>query len=526
MKSRLPAGKAPGRVWLVGAGPGDPGLMTMAGAAALSEAEVVVYDRLVSAELLHLAPPDAERIFVGKEASRHALKQEEINDLLVARAREGKRVVRLKGGDPFVFGRGGEEAQALVAAGIPFAVVPGVTSASAVPAYAGIPVTHRGLASSFAVVTGHEDPTKEESSIDWSKLAGGADTLVLLMATGTLAEIAGQLIAHGRPPETPAAVIRWGTTPRQETVTGTLADIAERATAAGLSPPTITVVGEVVRLRETLRWFDSPQARPLFGKRVLVTRSRRQASALSRALSLEGAEPIELPAIELVATADERKVARLGRAIKRLAAGEYGWAVFTSANGVDAFFDHLRRAGRDARAFASARLCAIGPGTAAELAARGLVADLLPGEFIAEGVVSALAEQGVAGKRVLLPRAEGARPELVEGLRDLGATVDEVTLYVAALPKEADSEALERLRAGEVDVVTFASSSTVKNLVKLLGGDVECLRKPVIACIGPVTAKTVEELLGRRPDVVASEHTIPGLVRALRERVESRSESV
>jgi uroporphyrinogen III methyltransferase/synthase len=504
----------PGKVWLVGAGPGDPGLMTMAGAAALREAEVVVYDRLVGPDLLRLAPPEAERIYVGKEAGRHALSQEEINDLLVAKAREGRRVVRLKGGDPYVFGRGGEEAQTLVAAGIPFEVVPGVTSAVAVPAYAGIPVTHRGLATSFAVVTGHEDPTKDESGVDWAKIAGGADTLVLLMATGTLAEIARELMGHGRPPETPAAVIRWGTTPRQETVTGTLADIAEKVGAAGLSPPTIAVVGDVVRLRETLRWFDSPQARPLFGKQVLVTRTRQQASALSERLRLEGAEPIELPALELVETADESAVAA---AIERLAGGEYGWAVFTSANGVDAFFGHLCRAGRDARAFASTRLCAIGPGTAAALAERGLTADLVPEEFIAEGVVSALAEQGVAGARVLVPRAEGARPELVEGLRDLGAEVDELSLYVAAPPKEADSEGLARLRAGEVDVVTFASSSTVRNLVKLLDGDTSALAKPLIACIGPVTAATVEELLGRRPDVVASEHTIPGLVEALQE---------
>jgi uroporphyrinogen III methyltransferase/synthase len=503
--------KPPGKVWLIGAGPGDPGLITVAGVAALAEAEVVVYDRLVNAQLLALAPSSAERVFVGKEAGAHALQQEEINALLVEKARQGRRVARLKGGDPYVFGRGGEEAEALATAGVPFEVVPGVTSAVAVPAYAGIPVTHRGLASSFAVITGHEDPTKGETAVDWSKLATGVDTLVFLMGAATLPQIVEKLVEHGRPAATPVAVIRWGTTPAQEVVTGTLADIVRRVKEARLEPPAVTVVGEVVRLREKLRWFDSPQTKPLFGKRVLVTRTRQQASALSRLLSQEGAEPIELPALELVPRDDPR---RLGRALAALTRGRYQWVAFTSANGVDIFFQRLKEAGRDARAFVGTRVCAIGPGTAAALAARGLRADLVPEEFVAESVVEALAHQKVAKGRILLPRAEGARRELVRGLRAQGARVDELPLYVAAPPGAPEPDALRRLRAGEVDVVTFASSSAVYNLVKLLGGDTAPLKKPLIACIGPITARTARDA-GLEVAVEAKEHTIPGLVRAL-----------
>ncbi|MGB6895656.1 MAG: uroporphyrinogen-III C-methyltransferase [Dehalococcoidia bacterium] len=506
--------KASGKVWLVGAGPGDPGLLTLAGAACLARAEVVLYDRLVHPRLLDLAPAGAERIYVGKQAGGHTLTQDEINALLVARACEGKRVVRLKGGDPYVFGRGGEEAEALVAAGVPFEVVPGVTSAVAAPAYAGIPVTHRGLASSVAVVTGHEDAAKEESSIDWARLATGVDTLVLLMGVANLPDIAEQLVRHGRPPETPAAVIEWGTLPRQRTVSGTLGDIARRAAEAGLQPPAVTVVGEVAGLRETLRWFDN---RPLFGKRVLVTRTRRQASALSQALAEAGAEPIELPTIEIEPRADPGAVQA---ALDALRAGAYAWALFTSANGVELFFGHLRERGLDARAFGSAMVAAIGPGTAEALAGEGIAADLVPEDFLAEGLLRALAEHEMADRRVLVPRAEGARRELIEGLEAQGARVDELTLYRSAVPREPDAEGLRRLRAGELDIVTFASSSAVRNLAEMLGDNPEPLRRPLIACIGPVTAQAAEEL-GLTVGLVSEEHTIPGLVRALEEKYRS-----
>ena len=299
-----------GKVWLVGAGPGDPGLITVAGVDVLSRAEVVVYDRLVSPRLVDLAPPKAERIFVGKhptEKGGSGFSQQQINDLLVARAREGKRVVRLKGGDPFVFGRGGEEAEALAAAGIPFEVVPGVSSAIAAPAYAGIPLTHRRLSSSFTVVTGHEDPEKAESAVDWGRVAGSADTLVILMGGANLGEIMKLLADSGRAPDEPVAVVRWGTTPAQQVIAGTIADVAIRVAEAGLTPPLVTVVGPVVRLRDTLRWFDN---RPLFGKRVLVTRAAEQAGVLSHALAEAGAEPIELPAIEIVPASTGRRCDR------------------------------------------------------------------------------------------------------------------------------------------------------------------------------------------------------------------------
>ncbi len=514
-KARLPAGK----VWLVGAGPGDPGLITVAGLEAVRQADVIIYDRLVSPRLLeHPDLVGAELIYMGKVAGEGLHDQSKINELLIEKARLGKRVVRLKGGDPFVFGRGGEEAEALRAAGVPFAVVPGVTSATAVPAYAGIPVSHRGLAATFAVVTGHEDPDKGDPAIDWERLATAVDTLVLLMGVKTLPETVDRLIAGGRSPQTPVAVIRWGTTPDQRTVTGTLADIVQRVGAAKLQPPAITVIGEVVRLRETLAWFED---RPLFGKRVLITRTRRQASTLARLLADEGAAPIELPAIEIEPSADE---AATEAALSGLRAGVYGWVVFTSANAVELFFGLMREHGLDARAFgptparrgAGAKVAAIGPATADALSERGIVADAVPEEYVAEGVVEALRPHLRSGDRVLVPRAEGARPALIEGLTALGAEVNEITLYRAAVPKEAPAEALSLLRDGGVDIVTFTSSSTVRNLAALLDGDVECLRETMVACIGPITADTAREL-GLRVDVMASEHTVPGLVRAIRE---------
>ncbi len=499
-----------GFVSLIGAGPGDPGLLTLHGAEALAAADVVVYDYLANPALLAHARPQAEQIYVGKKAGCHTLSQEEINDLLVERGLAGQRVARLKGGDPFVFGRGGEEALALAAAGVPCEVIPGVTSAVAAPAYAGIPVTHRGLASSFAVVTGHEDPDKAESAIDWSRLATGVDTLVFLMGVGNLPKIVEQLTAHGRPADTPVALVRWGTTPRQQVVSGTLADIVDRVRAAGLRPPAVTVIGAVAALRERLRWFED---RPLFGQRVLVTRTREQASVLSARLRALGAEALELPTIRIEAPDDW---APLDGAIARLAS--YDWIVFTSVNGVRHLWERLAAAGLDARALHGIRLAAIGPATAAELAAHGLQADYVPDEYVAEAVAAGLGDADLVGRglRLLLPRADIARPALAILLRERGAVVDEVAAY-RTLQAQAEPADLRDLLA-EATVATFTSSSTVRNLAAMArdaGLDLpQALAQATIACIGPITAATARKV-GLPVHVVADEYTIDGLVRKL-----------
>lgn len=497
-----------GKVYLVGAGPGDPGLITVRGLECLAEAEVVVYDRLVDERLLSCVKPGAELIYAGKAPTGHTLRQEEINALLVAKANEGKTVVRLKGGDPFVFGRGAEEAEALVEHGIAFEVVPGVTSAVAVPAYAGIPVTHRDYTSSLVIITGHEDPSKVQSSIAWDKIATGAGTLVFLMGMANLAELVGELVRHGRAASTPVALIRRGTQPTQETLVGTLGDIVEKTQASNFRPPAVVVVGEVVKLRERLRWFDN---RPLFGKRVLVTRSREQASRLSKLLSERGAIPLELPTIEIQPPSH---YGPLDEAIADLS--KYHWVVFTSANGVKSFFSRLATLGRDARAFGVARLCAIGPATAEALAMHGLRADYVPEKYLSEEIVAGLRDLGVAGKRVLLPRADIAGKELTEGLTRLGAQVHEVVAYRTTFPEEAQERVRKMFPEEQIDVVTFASSSTARNLAALLDNDLSLLNKVVVACIGPVTAATAAKL-GFAVEVVAQEHTIPGLVQALEE---------
>ncbi len=496
------------KVYLVGAGPGDPGLITVKGLACLRAADVVVYDRLASPQLLHEAREGAELIYVGKAADQHALKQEEINELLVRKARQGKVVTRLKGGDPFVFGRGGEEAQALAAAGVPFEVVPGVTSAIAVPAYAGIPVTQRGYTSTLGIITGHEDPAKEASDLDWAKIATGLGTLVFLMGVRNLPAIVDSLLAHGRAPDTPVAVIERGTETAQRTVTGRLTDIVERVRQADIQPPAITVVGEVVSLRDGLRWFD---VKPLFGKRVLVTRSREQASELSARLRELGAEPVELPTIRLAPPAD---YAPLDRALGALAT--FHWVVFTSVNGVQYVMRRLWENGLDARAFAAVRLAAIGPATAAELEKFGLRADFMPTSFVAEAVAEELPVHG--GERVLLPRADLARADLAEALREKGCTVDEVIAY-RTLPHEHSAAEVRALFADKFDIITFTSSSTVRNLAELLQaafGETwrDELAGALIACIGPITAGTAREL-GLQPDIVAEEYTIAGLVEAI-----------
>ncbi|HEX2119719.1 MAG TPA: uroporphyrinogen-III C-methyltransferase [Acidimicrobiales bacterium] len=473
-------------VYLVGAGPGDPGLLTRRGAELLARADVVVHDRLSEISLLHLAPATAERIDVGKSPGS-PVAQEEINALLVERGRAGQEVVRLKGGDPFVFGRGGEEAVALAEAGVPFEVVPGISSAVAVPAYAGIPVTHRGLSTSFTVVTGHSRHAVD-NDVDWDALARAADTIVVLMGVAHRAEIAARLQAGGLPGDTPVAAIRWGTRPGQRTVRTTLRDLPD----VTLEPPVTIVIGRVAGL--DLRWFEG---RPLFGRRVVVTRARAQASSLVEKLTALGAEAVELPTIEIGDPSDG------GQALRAAAArlSSYTWVVFTSTNAVDRLFAHLH----DARDFGPARVAAVGPGTAAALAARGVVADLQPPSAVAESLVEAFPEGSGA---VLLPQAAAARPVLAEGLRAKGWEVHVAEAYrtVAARPSD---EALAA--AAKADAIAFTSSSTVTSWLDLAGA---AALPPVVACIGPVTAATAAEH-SLPVTVVAEEHTVDGLVAAL-----------
>jgi uroporphyrinogen III methyltransferase/synthase len=504
-----------GVVYLVGAGPGGMGLITVRGLELVRRADVIVYDRLADDGLLSHARRDAELIYVGKSAGEHSVEQDEINGILVAKANEGKSVIRLKGGDPFVLGRGGEEAEALFAGGIPFEVVPGITSAVAVPAFAGIPVTHRGMASSFIVVTGHEDPAKQDSSVDWKRLASSADTLVCLMGMGNLREIVDHLIKGGKALTTPVAIIQDGTTPRQRTLTATLATIVAKTERAGIKPPVVIVIGDVVSLRERLAWFDN---RPLLGKRVLVTRSRAQAGTLSRLLSERGAEAVELPVIE---SRDLVDTAELDGAVLKLR--KFQWILFTSVNGVDAFWKRMRAVGLDARWFGNTKIGAIGPATAERLNDFGLYPDFIAREFTSESMLKGLAELGVAGCRILLPRSDIAPGDLIEGLIKLGANPFEVAAYRTAKPGGVDAKGKRRLLEGEIDIVTFTSSSTVTNLVAMVDGKVGVINKAKTACIGPATA-TAAANAGIRVDIVADEHTIPGLAAAIEEYFSSQKE--
>ncbi|NCO36000.1 MAG: uroporphyrinogen-III C-methyltransferase [Armatimonadetes bacterium CG2_30_59_28] len=498
-----------GTVYIVGAGPGDPGLITVKGLECLQRCPAVAYDRLVSSQILDLIPPDTERRFVGKAAQRHKVSQDEINQMLVNLAREGKDVCRLKGGDPFVFGRGGEEAEALAAAHVPFVIVPGVTSATAVPAYAGIPLTHRRHASSVTILTGHEDPDKDYPALHWDRIATSADTIVCLMTVGHLRNVAERLVRHGRLPQTPAAVIHWGTTPDQQTITGELSTISALVQDAEMDPPALLVAGDVVRLRDTLRWFDKS---PLFGKRVVVTRARQQAADFVAKLESLGAEIIEFPVIKI---ADLESYEMVDTALSYLR--EYHWIIFTSANGVDAFFRRLYQHGAaSASPLEKLKVCAIGPATARQCAAYGLRVDLVPEKFIAESVAEALRACGIEGKRVLLPRAQEAREILPQMLEECGAQVDVVPVYRTVLDEARATGMQDRLRNREIDIITFTSSSTVRNFVKLVGEETvrEHMQQVCIACIGPITAKTAEEM-GMSVDVVAEKFTAEGLIKAV-----------
>ena len=485
-----------GKVYLVGAGPGDPGLITVKGRKILERADSILYDHLASERLLDLAPAHAERIYVGKKRAVHEVTQEEITAMLIEHARCGQTVVRLKGGDPFIFGRGGEEVEALTAAGIPFEIVPGVTTPLGLAAYSGVPLTHREHTSAVTFVTGHS-----VEAIDWSKV-GASETIVVFMGLVNFPAIARELIKYGRSPATPAMAVRWATRPDQQTITGTLEDLPARIEKAGMKPPATIVIGEVVALRERFNWFEKL---PLFGQRIIVTRDRRQSPLLAEPLEALGAETLFVPVIEV---ADAAEASSLEEAIQNLAS--YDWLIFTSVNGVRHFVEALDRSDRDLRDL-RAKLCAIGPATRAAVEALHLRVDVMPEEYVAESLVEALAGEDLKGKRVLLPRAAVARDLVPVTLRERGAVVDVVEAYRTIIPADAAARAKEAL-AHKPDWITFTSSSTVKNLLAVTGR--EALQGIKVASIGPITSATAREA-GLTVDVEAEPHTIEGLVEAI-----------
>ena len=494
-----------GKCFLVGAGPGDLGLATLRAKQCIEQAEVLVYDYLCNPEMLKWAQASAEIIFAGKKAGEHTLSQDEINGLLVEKARAGKQVVRLKGGDPLLFGRGGEEALALTAAKIPFEIVPGVSSAIAAPAYAGIPLTHREKNSHVTFFTGHEDPGKEKSSIDFEALARLGGTQVMLMGIERLETITREMISHGTREDLPAALIRWATTGRQETLAGQLGDIARKAREKNFTAPAVAVFGEVVSLREQLNWFEDKE---LSGKRIVVTRTRSQAGALSEQLRALGADVIELPTIQIEPPTDLRAFAELVQD-----AHLYDWIVFTSPNGVSSFFELFYKLYNDAREIGGARIAAIGPATAQRIRDFHLHVDLEPEEFVAEGLVRAFQKEGsMENVRILLARAEQARDVLSKQLSSLGAIVDEGFAYRTVAETRDITGARRRLMEEGADLITFTSSSTVENFLAL---ELKWPEKMQIASIGPITSKTVRDR-GLQVDVEARRHDIPGLVDAIR----------
>ncbi len=494
---------AVGKVWLVGAGPGDPGLLTLKAARAIAACDVLVYDYLASNAIVGMAPPDCEKIYVGKKAGAHTLSQDEITALIVKLGLDGKRVVRLKGGDVFVFARGGEEAAELRAAGVPFEIVPGITSAIAAPAYAGIPITHRDHNTSFTIATGHEDPTKGYSSLDFAKLANPQQTLVFLMAMGSLAGIVAKLREHGMPGDLPVGIVREGTKPTQETLVGTLETIVGDVERVQFKAPAIVVIGTVVNERETIRWFDD---NPLFGKRVLVTRARDDADEFATKLWERGAEPVLAPTIA-IGPPDDPVPARA--AIAHLES--YAWVVFTSRNGVDACFDALgAEDGGDARRFGRAKIAAVGPKTAARLMAHGVRADFVPAEFVAENVAAGLVERSAPGDRILVYGAQEMRDVLARTLRDAVRHVDAVAAYKTSHVVDANLASL----AETTDVWTFTSASTVMSFVENVPGAGDLAQTKIVACIGPVTANAAAEA-GLSVDVIADDFTVDGLILAL-----------
>jgi uroporphyrinogen III methyltransferase / synthase len=497
-----------GMVYLIGAGPGDPGLLTIRAKECIETADVVVYDYLASPFLLEYARKGAEIIYVGKKGGDHTLTQDKINLLLADKAKQGLSVARLKGGDPFVFGRGGEEAQLLLKHGVQYEVIPGVTSAISAPAYAGIPVTHRDHTSFVSFITGHENPDKPNSNMQWDVFAKSNATLVFLMGVKNLANIVKNLVANGKPADTPVALIRWGTTSRQQTVTGTLDTIVDVVKAANLKSPAIIVVGHVVSLREELAWFDK---KPLFGKRIVITRARAQASGLVSDLTKLGAHCLEIPTIQIIPA---KETDPLKKAIDHLT--DYDWLVLTSVNGVKFFFETLFDMGKDVRALGHLKFACIGPVTKERLADYGIISDILPETYRAESVVDAFSHVDMQGKKVLLPRAKVARTILPEELSKMGAVVDEVIAYETILSDGGKETLISLLNNKEIDAVTFTSSSTVSNFMSLLKSEdaINLLKGVTIASIGPITSDTARTH-GIEPDLEANPYTIPGLVNEL-----------
>lgn len=501
-----------GKVYLVGAGPGDPGLITVRGKYLLEKAEVLVYDYLASKKLLKYVPKGAEFIYAGKRGGvKHTHTQEEINQMLVDHALSGKVVVRLKGGDPFIFGRGGEEVQELFKAGVPFEVVPGVTSATAAATYAGIPITHRDHTASVAFLTGHEDPTKKESKIDWSKLATGAGTIVVYMGIKNLPIIVENLLAHGRDPKTPVAVVRWASTPEQRSVVGTLDTIADIVAEAGIRPPSLIIIGDVVQLKEVTDWYEK---RPLFGRKVVVTRTREQASELVAKLEEYGANCLEYSTINIEPV---ESYDILDSELERL--DEYHWILFTSLNGVKYFFERLYARGMDARDLKGPDVAVVGKSTADLLLTYGLNADLIPSVFTGEGLAESLLDQGVEGRNILIPRALQGREILPETLRGAGAQVTIAPVYQNVPPKGRKEALRAELEDGDVDMLTFTSSSTVRNFLTMVDAESQeelqrLLDGVKIVAIGPITAKTVTDN-GLQVDIQPEEYTIEAMVQAI-----------
>jgi len=514
-KKRPTNGKK-GEVFLVGAGPGDPSLITRKAVECIRKADLIVYDHLVNPHLLRYSNDEAEKLYVGKVGGAHTLPQEELNHLLAHAAAEGKTVCRLKGGDPFIFGRGGEEAEYLSNENIPFEIVPGVTSAAAAPAYAGIPLTHRKVASSVAFITGSEAADKPSSAIAWEKISTGADTLVFLMGVGNLPRIAAKLIQHGKDPSTPVAIIERGTLPQQRCVEGSLGDIAAVAERERVRPPAIIVVGDVVKLRRRLSWFER---RPLFGKRILVTRAASQAPEMVRMIETLGGEPVEFPTIRIEPLED---CAELDSAIADLRS--YDWLVFTSVNGVSAFTSRILVLGKDARCLGEVAICSIGPRTSEALRRRYLRPDLQPKRFSSSGIIEEFRRIGLRGKKVLMARSNLADQTIPSALADMGAEVRDVACY-RTLMADPDRSVIQMLLGGEIHVVTFTSASTARNFAAILGEGLKRIpQSTLFASIGPVTTSAAREA-GLDVHIEAAEYTIPDLLGAIRARFQSNPAS-